>query len=81
MNLIDRLKEISQTHGLGESTVLQVRLTGGKQIRGRYRACVAAQDNDPEFAQLDLYDLESGDLVGLLETEIDRVIVITQAEE
>jgi len=81
MNLIDRLKEISQTHGLGESTVLQVRLTGGKQIRGRYRACVAAKDNDPEFAQLDLYDLESGDLVGLLETEIDRVIVITQDEE
>lgn len=76
MNLIDRLKEISQTHGLSESTVLQVRLTGGRQMKGKYRACVSARDNDPEIAQLDLYEIGTDDLIGLLETEIDEITVI-----
>jgi len=73
MNLYDTLENLRKSHNLDENAVLVITCTDGKVIRGNLDCYISAQDNDPEIAQVDIFDLEKQWLVGILETEIESI--------
>lgn len=73
MDLVKVLQNIRAKGQLDGNTALLVKLKSGEHIKGSYVSCVAAGDNDPEIAQLDVRDQNTGGLVGILETEIQSI--------
>lgn len=75
MNLTKELKSFNSRRKLGPETRLKVLCTNGKEFLGSFEAFTAAENNEPEVAQLDIRD-NNGFLLGLLETEIEAIKVI-----
>ncbi|MCH3972103.1 MAG: hypothetical protein LKE53_04940 [Oscillospiraceae bacterium] len=75
MNLYNALHNIKKQHGLHEKTVLKIVCTDGQILRGTYCNYVQALDNEPEIAEVDIRDLRTTGLIGILETEIDSISV------
>lgn len=73
MDLVKALQDIRTAGRLDGNTALLVKLKSGGQVKGKYVSCVAAEDNDPEIPQLDIRDLNTGGIVGILETEIQSI--------
>lgn len=73
MNLVEVLQEIRAKRKLDGNTVLRINRKDGTQIKGNYVSCISAADNDPEIAQIDLCDVQTKELVGILETEIQSI--------
>jgi hypothetical protein len=76
MNLAERLKEITGTSEFDKKTVLKIKCTDGATIKGTYRGFTQALDNDPEIAQLDVFDIDKNWSVGILETEIESIEIV-----
>jgi len=74
MNLYDTLGNLRKSHNLDEA-ILVIACTDGKIIRGKFDCYISALDNEPEAAQIDVFDLEKQWLVGVLETEIESITV------
>ncbi|OCN00752.1 hypothetical protein A7X67_08230 [Clostridium sp. W14A] len=73
MDLVKALQNIRAKGKLDGNTALLVKLKSGGQVKGNYVSCIAAGDNDPEIAQLDVRDQNTGSTVGILETEIQSI--------
>lgn len=72
MNLIKELKSIHSRGALGPEAKLKILCTNGKELIGSFESFNSAEDNEPEVAQLDIRD-KNGFLIGLLETEIEKI--------
>lgn len=73
MNLVEALQGIRAKRKLDGNTVLQINRKDGTRIKGYYVSCISAADNDPEIAQIDLRDVQTKELVGILENEIQSI--------
>lgn len=76
MNLLEELKNLNNLNKLNNNTVLKITCLDSQVCKGTYYGYTSALDNEPEIAEIEIRDLETGSIICILENEIKSIDVI-----
>ena len=76
MNLLEELKKLNNLNKLNNNTVLKITCLDNQVCKGTYYGYTSALDNEPEIAEIEIRDLETGSIICILENEIKSIEVI-----
>jgi hypothetical protein len=75
MDLVEKLQSINDKGKLNKDTLFKIICNDGQIVTGNYAGFTQALDNEPEIAQIDVYN-KNGTLIGVYENEIKSIEVI-----